>query len=117
VIPVAHGIATASLLEGASLLRFPGCGHFPHRQQPGDFARALAGFVDASDVPKVRIRSAVAASSHARRRRPLLRRAWATVRARVRAVMGRLATRSTPRRSADHPRATALEALPAAPAP
>jgi pimeloyl-ACP methyl ester carboxylesterase len=46
VIPIRHATATASLLGGAPLTRFPGCGHFPHRQEPVVFARALQAFLD-----------------------------------------------------------------------
>jgi pimeloyl-ACP methyl ester carboxylesterase len=47
VIPIAHATGTASLLGGAPLTRFPGCGHFPHRQAPAGFVSALEGFLDA----------------------------------------------------------------------
>jgi pimeloyl-ACP methyl ester carboxylesterase len=47
LIPIAHGVEAASLLEGATLTRFPGVGHFPHRQAPDRFARTLEGFLDA----------------------------------------------------------------------
>jgi pimeloyl-ACP methyl ester carboxylesterase len=93
VIPLAHGIETASLLEGASLTQFAGCGHFPHRQQPDRFARALAGFLDAPGVPVARIRPLAASRSRARRR-PLFQRAWSAVREGVRAALRTLAPRS-----------------------
>jgi pimeloyl-ACP methyl ester carboxylesterase len=47
VIPIAHAIDAAALLGGAALMRFPECGHFPHRERPDDFARALEAFLDA----------------------------------------------------------------------
>jgi len=47
VIPIAHAVRTASLLGDATLVRFPGCGHFPHRQQPEAFLHALETFLDA----------------------------------------------------------------------
>jgi len=56
VIPLAHGVEAAALLEGASLERFAGCGHFPHRQRPSAFARALEVFLAAPQVPNARIR-------------------------------------------------------------
>jgi pimeloyl-ACP methyl ester carboxylesterase len=50
VIPITHATATASLLGGAPLTRFPGCGHFPHRQKPTDFVHALEAFLNAPIV-------------------------------------------------------------------
>jgi pimeloyl-ACP methyl ester carboxylesterase len=55
LIPVAHGIDAASLLEGVPLTRFPGVGHFPHRQEPARFVEALEMFLDASDLPPARL--------------------------------------------------------------
>lgn len=55
LIPVAHGIDAASLLEGVLLTRFPGVGHFPHRQEPARFVEALERFLDASDLPPARL--------------------------------------------------------------
>jgi pimeloyl-ACP methyl ester carboxylesterase len=46
VIPLTHALETTALLGGAAVTRFPNCGHFPHRQAPLDFARALEGFLD-----------------------------------------------------------------------
>jgi pimeloyl-ACP methyl ester carboxylesterase len=68
VIPIAHAIETASVIEGATLTRFPGCGHFPHRQEPERFVRALEDFVDAPRAPPARIRVDAAASYRAKRR-------------------------------------------------
>jgi pimeloyl-ACP methyl ester carboxylesterase len=56
LIPIAHGIEAAALLEGVTLTRFPGVGHFPHRQAPEHFVRALEAFLDASDMPSPRLR-------------------------------------------------------------
>jgi len=47
VIPITHAYDMAPLLGGASVTRFARCGHFPHRQQPKKFVRALEGFLDA----------------------------------------------------------------------
>ena len=55
LIPVAHGIDAASLLEGVSLTRFPGVGHFPHRQEPARFVETLETFLDARDLPSPRL--------------------------------------------------------------
>jgi pimeloyl-ACP methyl ester carboxylesterase len=48
VIPIAHATASAALLGGATITRFPGCGHFPHRQKPSEFVNALESFLGAS---------------------------------------------------------------------
>jgi pimeloyl-ACP methyl ester carboxylesterase len=58
IIPIAHATATASLLGGASLTRFPGCGHFPHRQKPTEFVHALEAFLSAPIVEAREARSA-----------------------------------------------------------
>ncbi|MGO8995237.1 MAG: alpha/beta fold hydrolase [Polyangiaceae bacterium] len=58
VIPISHATATASLLGEASLTRFPGCGHFPHRQKPIDFVRALEAFLNAPVIRVADVRSA-----------------------------------------------------------
>lgn len=57
LIPFAHGLEAASLLEGATLTRFPRAGHFPHRQAPARFAEALAAFLDAPRQPGARLRA------------------------------------------------------------
>jgi pimeloyl-ACP methyl ester carboxylesterase len=56
VIPVAHGRATAAMLEGVTLTTFPGCGHFPHQCCPEPFVEALAEFLDATEATGVRLR-------------------------------------------------------------
>jgi len=55
LIPVAHGIQAASLLDGVTLTRFPGVEHFPHRQEPARFVRALETFLDARELPSPRL--------------------------------------------------------------
>jgi len=55
LIPVAHGIDAASLLGGVILTRFPGVGHFPHRQEPARFVETLETFLDARDLPSPRL--------------------------------------------------------------
>jgi pimeloyl-ACP methyl ester carboxylesterase len=57
VIPIAHATKTASLLGGVRLTRFPGCGHFPHRQDPTAFASALEAFLNARVAPPARRKS------------------------------------------------------------
>jgi pimeloyl-ACP methyl ester carboxylesterase len=56
LIPVAHGVEAVSLLEGATLTRFPGVGHFPHRQEPGRYVQALETFLNAPHFPHARLR-------------------------------------------------------------
>ena len=97
VIPVAHGIQAASVLSGSSLTRFPGCGHFPHRQEPHRFAGALAEFLDASAVPHARLRPLPTAASRARRSPRFFRRAWRAIRSAMTSLFFRQA-RSAPRR-------------------
>jgi pimeloyl-ACP methyl ester carboxylesterase len=58
VIPITHATATASLLGGAPLARFPGCGHFPHRQKPADFVQALETFLNAPVAEVAAVRTA-----------------------------------------------------------
>lgn len=80
VVPFEHGVAAEQLLDGATLTRFPGCGHFPHRQRAGEFARALEGFVDAPEARRARVRAPLAQVPARRRSRSWLRRtldAWA----------------------------------------
>jgi pimeloyl-ACP methyl ester carboxylesterase len=56
LIPVSHGIEAASLIEGAALTRFPGVGHFPHRQVPVRFVHTLEAFLDAPHAVNARLR-------------------------------------------------------------
>jgi pimeloyl-ACP methyl ester carboxylesterase len=56
LIPITHGIEAVSLLENVTLTRFPGVGHFPHRQEPARYAEALEAFLDAPELPGARIR-------------------------------------------------------------
>ncbi len=67
LIPIAHATETLSVLDGATLTRFPGCGHFPHRQAPERFVRALEAFVDAPLTPGARVRADLAKSHRVRR--------------------------------------------------
>ena len=55
LIPVAHGVEAASLIAGATLTRFPGVGHFPHRQEPQQYVEALEAFLDAPDLADARL--------------------------------------------------------------
>jgi pimeloyl-ACP methyl ester carboxylesterase len=55
LIPIAHGVNAAALLEGVTLTRFPGVGHFPHRQEPARYVQVLQSFLDAPDLPGARL--------------------------------------------------------------
>jgi pimeloyl-ACP methyl ester carboxylesterase len=55
LIPIQHGVDAASLMEGVTLARFAGCGHFPHRQEPELFVAALEAFLDAEEHPGARL--------------------------------------------------------------
>lgn len=82
VIPIAHGERAHSMLEGATFTRFEQCGHFPHREQPEAFARALEAFLAADALPRARIRGALAVVP--RRRGGWFRRLWAALKGRFR---------------------------------
>ena len=53
VIPIEHAISAAALLGGAVLTRFAKCGHYPHREQPERFVRALEDFLDRPPSPEI----------------------------------------------------------------
>jgi len=55
LIPIAHAVQALTQIEGATLTRFPGIGHFPHRQAPERFAQALLAFLDAPDAAPARL--------------------------------------------------------------
>ncbi len=57
VIPFSHAKRAAALFRGTTITRFAGCGHFPHRQCPENFVKALATFLDASVVPRTSLRT------------------------------------------------------------
>jgi hypothetical protein len=47
VIPFSHAEALANAVDGVGITRFEGCGHYPHRENPDLFVRALRDFLDA----------------------------------------------------------------------
>jgi hypothetical protein len=47
VIPITHALEAVPIIDGVSVKRFPGCGHYPHLEQPEQFAAALEAFLDA----------------------------------------------------------------------
>ncbi|MCA9517126.1 MAG: alpha/beta fold hydrolase [Myxococcales bacterium] len=46
VVPWRHGVQALDFLQGVRLVRFAGCGHFPHAEAPDLFARELLAFLD-----------------------------------------------------------------------
>jgi pimeloyl-ACP methyl ester carboxylesterase len=59
VIPFAHGLRASEAMPGSRLVSFPDAGHFPHRDNPRRFARALLDFLDETDpsvIPESRLR-------------------------------------------------------------
>jgi pimeloyl-ACP methyl ester carboxylesterase len=54
VIPHSHAVATKQMLRGAEFTTFPGCGHFPHHEQPAKIARAITAFFDAPNAEPVK---------------------------------------------------------------
>lgn len=67
VIPIRHATEAAGVMEGAELTRFEGCGHFPHRERPDQFLRALEAFVDAPSRRPAVLRRAVMVPAGPRR--------------------------------------------------
>jgi pimeloyl-ACP methyl ester carboxylesterase len=67
VIPVRHAVETARIIEGATLVRYAGVGHFPHRQRAEQMARTLAAFVDAEVLPRPFVRRWLAVPRDVRR--------------------------------------------------
>lgn len=55
LIPVSHGVSASEHLENATLTRFAGVAHFPHRQAPAQFAEALERFLSARELPATRL--------------------------------------------------------------
>jgi pimeloyl-ACP methyl ester carboxylesterase len=56
VIPFSHAETLATAVEGIRVTRFPGCGHYPHHQEPDTFVDRLRDFLDAANVPPARLR-------------------------------------------------------------
>lgn len=49
IIPVEHAHAAHAAMPRSRLAIFPGCGHFPHVEEPHRFAETLAAFVDETE--------------------------------------------------------------------
>ncbi|HEX8744653.1 MAG TPA: alpha/beta fold hydrolase [Thermoleophilaceae bacterium] len=59
VIPFRHGLRASESMPGSRLVSFPDAGHFPHRDNPRRFARALLDFMDETHpavIPEERLR-------------------------------------------------------------
>jgi pimeloyl-ACP methyl ester carboxylesterase len=66
IIPVAHGKAAHAAIPSSRLDVFDGAGHFPHREDPQRFVRALVDFVETtvpSDVDEDRWRELLRAGA------------------------------------------------------
>lgn len=50
VIPIAHAVDAARLIDGATMTCFARCGHYPHRERPAELVDALEKFL-AADAP------------------------------------------------------------------
>jgi pimeloyl-ACP methyl ester carboxylesterase len=55
IIPVAHARQAVNRLAGAHLTTFTNSGHFPQLEQPKQFVRALAGFLNDFDARRVQL--------------------------------------------------------------
>jgi pimeloyl-ACP methyl ester carboxylesterase len=59
VIPFRHGLRANEAMPGSRLISFPNAGHFPHRDNPRRFTRALLDFLDETEpsvIPEERMR-------------------------------------------------------------
>ena len=56
VLPFAHAEALASSVDGVRLVRFDGCGHYPHHEKPAVFAHHVREFLDAAHAEAARVR-------------------------------------------------------------
>jgi hypothetical protein len=55
IIPVAHARQAVNRPAGAHLTTFTNSGHFPQLEQPKQFVRALAGFLNDFDARRVQL--------------------------------------------------------------
>jgi pimeloyl-ACP methyl ester carboxylesterase len=49
IIPVRHGRAATEVIPGSRFESFPGAGHFPHRDEPRAFVKALVDFIETTE--------------------------------------------------------------------
>ena len=97
VIPIGHAMEIASKVDGATLTRFDGCGHFPHRQRPQEFTRAIEAFLDAPSLSATRLHEHAVRPSSSRalavcppsRRPSIWGRVWSSFVAGLRNGVGR----------------------------
>jgi pimeloyl-ACP methyl ester carboxylesterase len=54
IIPVAHGIAAHEAMPDSRLEIFDGCGHFPHAEDPDQFARVVLDFLATTEPAELR---------------------------------------------------------------
>jgi pimeloyl-ACP methyl ester carboxylesterase len=59
VIPISHAEALAKAVDGVSVTRFEGCGHYPHHEKPDLFVDALRDFLETPDARAAHLRLAV----------------------------------------------------------
>jgi pimeloyl-ACP methyl ester carboxylesterase len=52
VIPIAHAFEAARAIDGASVTRFAGCGHYPQWETPDAFAEALEAFLEQDEATR-----------------------------------------------------------------
>jgi pimeloyl-ACP methyl ester carboxylesterase len=64
ILPISQGIATAARLENCELVRFENCGHFVQWEEPAGLTSALRDFLDARDLPPVRVRREQSGGRH-----------------------------------------------------
>jgi pimeloyl-ACP methyl ester carboxylesterase len=94
IVPIRHADDAARRLEGVTVTRFEDCGHFPHRERPAEFLRALESFLDAPCwQPTVATGSLALAPPG---RVPWWRRAWRAVVLAMGLVFRRIRVRRLP---------------------
>lgn len=82
ILPFKQAQRAADLMHGATVTRFPRCGHFPHLEQPGLFVASLGAFLDNEALERRRVTVDVQLPA----RSSWLRRALAAVKRRLRAL-------------------------------
>lgn len=55
VLPAAHASRVLTQMQGVRVKLYPGCGHFPHLERPGQFVGALSSFLDDSAARRARV--------------------------------------------------------------
>jgi len=82
ILPFKHAQRAGELLRGVSVTRFPGCGHFPHLEQPGRFVASLNAFLENEALERSRVTVDVQLPARA----SWLRRAFTAVKRRLRSL-------------------------------